>query len=154
MEGCVNCPLKIKDQCCCDSDTIFDRIEAYLDKECPSRYNNPNTYYGHYYYFEDLSKDAQKLILEFKDLLKEILEEEKQKQITKPVSKRDNNKEKEMERTLKQLTDGEKQMTRLLVQNLSYDDNDYTEKDIAKAMNVTTRTVAAIRAHVTMGSYR
>lgn len=59
-----------------------------------------------------------------------------------------------MERTLKQLTNSEKQMTRALVKDMCRNGTDYTDTDIAKTMNVTKRTVAALKAHETMGTYR
>jgi predicted lactoylglutathione lyase len=140
--GCGNCPLIKKKEGCRDDVGLFNQIENRLYETYGYTFNYSNLY------FKNLDKKTQKLILQFRDVIKEIYNEHLNK-----VSKRDINKEKEMERTLRQMTTAEQQMVRTLVRAKYERGADYTDQDIAKALNTTTRTVAAVKAHVTMQSY-
>ena len=54
-------------------------------------------------------------------------------------------------RTLKDLTNYEKNALRTLVYNM--DGENYDESYLAQQFNVTPRTVAALKSHRTMGTY-
>jgi len=138
-DGCKMCPLLIDGHGCLAPNSMWNLIVEIVHD------NN----YNEYTLIETGNKRLKILCNNMKNTIKKLYKEELNK-----VSQRDTNKENKMERTLRQLTEGEKQMTRALVKTMCRTNADYTDTDIARAMNVTLRTVAAVRAHETMGSYK
>ena len=95
------------------------------------------------------NKTLTKLCNKMLNILRELYQQELNKQ-NPSQNETLNKQENEMERTLKQLTDSEKNMARTLVYDMYANGAAYTEEDVAKALNITKRTVAALKAHVTM----
>jgi len=53
-------------------------------------------------------------------------------------------------RTLKEMTQAEKDMARTLVDNLYYNGGQYNDKDISRVLQMSPYSVSALKAHVTM----
>lgn len=142
INGCENCPLQKAGYGCLEEDSTWDQIFTIVED------------HGYdYKYLDSLNqnhsvvKKLKKLCIKMRDEIKSLLDEPKE------VSNRDTNKEEStVMRTLKQMNETEQDMVRVLVTG-QVNGGTYTDEDISKYLNVTLRTVAAVKAHTTMGTY-